>query len=103
MPWKQDLRSIQEMEDKENFSKYPDHISDLSASEKKVSQSIRRSKQKGFNLRKSLAWNPAFFSEEGNFKEEKETRELSMSFSHEWWSTLCIVMSRDLVGFTLVC
>jgi hypothetical protein len=83
MPWKQDLRSIQEMEDKENIPQYPDNISDLSTSQMKASQSIKRTKKKGFNLRKSLAWNPAFFTEEGNFKKKKkETRELSLLFSH---------------------
>lgn len=79
MPWKQDLRSIQEMEDKENISEYPEHISDISVSDIRASQSIKRTKKKGFNLRKSLAWNPAFFTEEGSFKEIKKKQEICHS------------------------
>lgn len=74
MPWKQDLRSIQEMEDKENIPEYPEHISDISVSDIRASQSIKRTKKKGFNLRKSLAWNPAFFTEEGSFKDKEKSK-----------------------------
>lgn len=74
MPWKEDLRSIQEMEDKENIPEYPEHISDISVSDIRASQLIKRTKKKGFNLRKSLAWNPAFFTEEGSFKDKEKSK-----------------------------
>ncbi|XP_062203648.1 uncharacterized protein LOC133905878 isoform X2 [Phragmites australis] len=50
---------------KENISEDGDTFLDCPTLRKEGSASTRRKKPAGFNLRKSIAWNPAFFTEEG--------------------------------------